>query len=377
MAAQTRAPAQGEAGRIEFSGGGDFHAELKQRVRALLDEPGRARRGQVRIYVKSAVMIAWLAASWAGLVFGAQTWWQAGLLAVSLGLAMAGLAFNITHDANHGSYSPHRRLNRAMAWTMDLIGASSYVWRAKHNVVHHTYTNIAGADSDIDSLPFARFAPDQRRRALHRFQHLYIWVLYGLFAIKWHTLGDFDHLRKGVIGETVVRWPRGWDLVGFWAGKAAFVSWSVVVPLLLHPAWQVAVAFGVASFVLALTLAVTFQLAHCVEEAEFSSVERMKQGGRTEWARHQVETTVDFAPRSRVLAWYLGGLNFQIEHHLFSKVCHTHYPAMAAVVREVCERHGVRHQTHPRLGSALSSHARWLREMGRPDPVPLTAASAS
>ena len=377
MAVQARAPLASGNGRIEFDGGGDFHAELKQRVRALLEEPGREHRAQMRMYVKSAVMAGWLVASWIGLVLLAQTWWQAGLLATSLGLAMAGLAFNISHDANHGSYSPHRRLNRAMGWTMDLMGASSYVWRAKHNVVHHTYTNIAGADSDIDSMPFARFAPDQRRRVLHRFQHLYIWVLYGLFAIKWHTLGDFDHLRKGVIGETPVRWPRGGDLVGFWAGKLAFVAWSVVIPLLLHPAWQVAAVFGVVSFVLAVTLAVTFQLAHCLEEAEFSSVDRMKEGGRTEWARHQVETTVDFAPRSRFLAWYLGGLNFQIEHHLFSRVAHTHYPAMAVVVREVCERHGVRHQTHPHLGSALASHARWLREMGRPDTLPVCGPAAS
>ena len=371
MASHHQAPPASGGDRIRFSGGGEFHAELKERVAALLREPGRARRAQRRLYVKSAVMALWLVASWVGLVLVADAPWEAGLLAVSLGLAMAGLAFNVTHDANHGSWSPHRRLNRAMAWTLDLLGASSYIWRTKHNVVHHTYTNIEGADSDIDSMPFARFAPAQPRRVLHRFQHVYIWVLYGLFAIKWHTVGDFGYLRTGRIGETPVRWPRGREAVGFWAGKAAFVTWSVAIPLLLHPAWQVAVAFGVVSFVLALTLAVTFQLAHCVDEAEFSSVGEMAGTGRVDWARHQVETTVDFAPRSRLLAWYMGGLNFQVEHHLFSRVAHTHYPAMAGVVREVCERHGVRHRSHPTLLSALASHARWLREMGRPEaPAP-------
>jgi linoleoyl-CoA desaturase len=354
-------------GRIDFQGGGPFYTELRLRVRQMLSEPGRARRAQARMYVKSTVIVAWVAASWVGLVVLADTWWQAGLLAVSLGLALAGYAFNITHDANHGSYSPHRRLNRAMCWSMDLLGASSYVWRTKHNVVHHTYTNIAGADSDIDSMPFARFAPEQPRRALHRFQHLYMWVLYGLFAIKWHTVGDFGYLWEGRIGQTPVRWPRGADLAGFVAGKVAFVAWSIVIPLLLHPAWQVAVVFGLTSFVLAFTLAVTFQLAHCVEEAEFPSAGEMSGDGATEWARHQVETTVDFAPRSRVLAWYMGGLNFQIEHHLFSRVCHIHYPAMAEIVREVCARHGVRHQAHPGLGAALVSHTRWLRRMGRSD----------
>ncbi|MDX6556705.1 MAG: linoleoyl-CoA desaturase [Miltoncostaeaceae bacterium] len=361
----TSEPAATAPARVDFQGGGAFYAELRERVHHLLADPARARRAQRAIYAKSIVMVVWAIGSWIALVLVAQTWWQAGAAAVSLGLGLAGVGFNITHDANHGSYSPHRRLNRALSWTMDLIGASSYVWRIKHNVVHHTYTNIAGADADIDSMPFARFAPEQPRRILHRFQHFYVWGLYGLFAIKWHTTGDIGYLWAGSIGKTPLRRPRGRDLLGFCAGKALFAAWTVVVPLLLHPAWQVAVAFGAVSFVMAVTLAVTFQLAHCLEEADFPSAGRLAAGGRTEWARHQVETTVDFAPRNRVLTWYLGGLNFQIEHHLFSRVVHTQYPALAAVVQEVCERHGVRYQNHSTVGGALASHARWLRRMGR------------
>jgi len=365
--------------RIDFQGGGAFYDELKARVAQHLADGGRVRRAQVRMYLKSATVFIWFAASWALLMFAPVTWWQAGLLSVSLGLALAGLAFNITHDANHGSYSPSRRLNRAMCFSMDFLGASSYVWRTKHNVVHHTYTNIAGADSDIDSMPFARLAPEQPLRSMHRFQHFYLWVLYGLFAIKWHTTGDFGYLIEGRVAETPIRWPRGGQLIGFWAGKAVFLSWALVIPILFHPFWTVAVVFGIASFVLALTLAVTFQLAHCLEEAEFPSAQEMSGAERTEWARHQVETTVDFAPRNPLLAWYLGGLNFQIEHHLFSRVCHTHYPAVAPIVREVCARHGVRYQAHRTLRSALASHARWLRQMGRREtagvPVPTRAAS--
>jgi linoleoyl-CoA desaturase len=266
--------------RVDFRGGGAFHSELRERVHQLLADPARRRRAQRAMYAKSAVMAGWAVGSWVVLVVVADAWWQAAAAAVSLGLALAGIGFNITHDANHGSYSPHPRLNRVMSWSMDVIGASSYVWRTKHNVVHHTYTNIAGADSDIDSMPFARFAPEQPRRALHRYQHIYVWALYGLFAIKWHTTGDFGYLREGAIGATAMRWPRGRDLVGFWAGKVLFVTWAFVVPLLLHPAWLVALGFVAVSFVLAGTLAVTFQLAHCLEEAEFPSAERMAAAGR-------------------------------------------------------------------------------------------------
>ena len=353
---------------IDFQGGGEFYGEMKSRVRAYLADPKRVRRGERQILTKTVIIATWMIASWVGLMFWASNWWQAGLLSVSAGLALAGLGFNVTHDANHGSYSRRRWLNHMMRWSLDVIGGSSYVWRTKHNVVHHTYTNIAGADSDIDSLPFARFAPDQQVRPFHRFQHFYMWGLYGLFAIKWHTTGDFDYLLKGKIGETPIRWPKGRELVGFVAGKLVFVSWTVIIPLLLRPALPVVACFLVASFVLAFTLSITFQLAHCLEEAEFSSVERMQATDeRTEWARHQVETTVDFAPKSRILAWYMGGLNFQIEHHLFTKVCHVHYPHIASIVRDVCQKHGVDYQAHPSLWSAVASHARWLRKMGRPE----------
>lgn len=266
-------------GSIEFNGGGAFYADLKARVRAHLAEPGRQERAQRRMYVKTAIILAWTVASWALLVFAAATWWQAALLVVSLGLALAGIGFNVTHDANHGSYSTNRGFNRAMRWSLDVMGASSYVWRIKHNVAHHTFTNISGADSDIEQLPLARLAPDQRRRWFHRYQHVYIWPLYGLFAVKWHTVGDVGLLLRGRVGETPLPWPRRRELAGLVLGKIAFVSWSVVIPLLLHPAWEVAVAFLATSFVLAATLAVVFQLAHCLEEAEVLERRVHERGG--------------------------------------------------------------------------------------------------
>ena len=368
---------QATARTIGFSGGGAFYRELKALVNDHVSDPARARRAQRRIYIKSLVLLLWTAASWAGLVFVATTWWQAGLLSVSLGLALAGIGFNVTHDANHGSYSERRRLNHYMRWSLDLIGASSYVWRIKHNVLHHTYTNISGADSDIEQLPFLRLAPDQKRRWFHRFQHIYAWPLYGAFAVKWQMFGDISRLMVGNIEGTPVPWPRGRELVGFVLGKLLFVGWSVVIPLMFHAPLHVILVFVVTSSVLAFVLALTFQLAHCVEEAEFTTVDEMTGGESVEWALHQLDTTVDFAPRSRVLAWYMGGLNFQIEHHLFSRVCHTHYPSLAPIVRAVCERHGVTYRVHQTFAGAVMSHVRWLQRMGRATvrtPVALDAA---
>lgn len=351
---------------IQFRGGGEFSRDVRACLASLSEDVEARKRAQRGLYVKSAIMMFWAIASWALLVFWASSLWAGALLAVSLGLAVAGIGFNLTHDANHGSYSPHSRLNRIMRWSIDGIGGSSYVWRVKHNVVHHTYTNISGADSDIGQLPFLRLAPAQRRFWYHRAQHIYTWPLYGLFAVKWQLFGDITQLAIGNIEGTPLPWPRGRELAGFWLGKVVFVGWAIVIPLLVRPVWEVVAGFAIASFVMAFVLAVTFQLAHCLEEAEFSSIAEMEQAGSTEWTRHQLASTVDFAPNSRVLTWYLGGLNFQIEHHLFSRVCHVHYPTLAPRVREVCDRYGVEYQVHASVWSALASHTRWLRRMGRP-----------
>ena len=231
--------------RIDFDGGGAFYADLKLSVTRLLAEPGRARRAQIRMYAKSGVVVAWAVASWLLLVFGVpQNWWQAGLLAVSLGLALAGIGFNIPHDANHGAYSPHRRLNRVMRWSLDLLGASSYVWRTKHNVVHHTYTNISGADSDIDSMPFARL---RARPAAAPRSTASSTSTSGRSTGSSRSSGTRRRLRLPARGPDrrhaaalAPRAPAG-RLLARQGRLRRPGRWCI--PLLLHPAWQVAVVF--------------------------------------------------------------------------------------------------------------------------------------
>ncbi|MEW6581311.1 MAG: acyl-CoA desaturase [Actinomycetota bacterium] len=356
-----------------FTGGGEFHAELRRRVGEVLT-PRRLRHGRLRFAAKAVFMVAWAVASYLGLLLGATTPWLVVALAASLGFALAGVAFTIGHDANHGAVFRSRRLNRALGAVFDLLGASSHVWRTKHNQAHHSYTNVAGADDDIEMLPLARLAPEQRRRWFHRWQHVYLWPIYGLYTLRAHLVGDFLELAQGRIGGiTPLRRPAGGEMAVFLAGKAAFWSWALVIPLLTRPwYWVIPVFLGV-SWIMGFTLAIVFQLAHCVDEARFSSVEEMRAGPAREWAVHQVETTVDFCTGNRLMAWYLGGLNFQIEHHLFPKVCHVHYPSMLRVVRATCDEFGVRHMVQPTLRSALASHVRWLRMMGSTDPVPAPA----
>jgi len=351
-------------GKLTFARDSGFHGAVKRRVHAYFERTGLSQRDSPRMYFKTVVLLFWFGASYALLVFAATTAWQGALLSLSLALAMAGVGFAIQHDANHGAYSDRAAVNRVMGLTLDMLGASSYVWRFRHNLAHHTYTNLDGADDDINFVPFARLSPAQPRYRLHRLQHVYLWALYWFLFPKWHLVDDFKNLTQARFAAHRFPRPRGASLVELVGGKALFFGWAFLVPLLFHRWWIVLFFYAATSLILGTILAVVFMLAHCVEEAEFP--EHSGGTGRLSrsWAVHQVETTVDFAPGARLLSWYVGGLNFQIEHHLFPRICHVHYPHIAGIVQATCAEFGVRYASHATFAGAIASHWRWLRRMG-------------
>jgi linoleoyl-CoA desaturase len=334
-----------------------FHAELRREVAAYFAT--RSAHDAPKLYVKAFAMLAWFAASWWALVFVADSAPVAIVLAVSTGLALAGAGMGFQHDAVHGSLSRHRVVNRAFSVTFDAMGASSHVWRTKHNVIHHAHTNIAGADDDLDAGPLARFSAAQRRRRAHRWQHLYMWPLYGFLHIKWAFVDDFVNLAQSRVGTRRLPRPRSSDWIQLVAGKAIYIGFAVVIPLALHPVGHVVALYAIAAATAGITLAITFQLAHCVEEADFPTT--LSGDG---FAAHQLATTVDFARDNRALTWFVGGLNFQVEHHLFPQVSHVHYPALSAIVERVSRRHGIRYRAQPTLRGAIASHFRHLRRLG-------------
>jgi linoleoyl-CoA desaturase len=312
------------------------------------------------------VILSGFALSYALLVFVVNAWFLALPLGVLLGLTTALIGFNIMHDGGHGAYSRRPRINRLMATSLDLIGGSSYLWHWKHGIIHHTYPNVSGRDADVDLGPFGRLTPDQPRWAHQRWQHWYIWPLYGVLAIKWHLYDDFRDLIAGRIGSVPFPRPRGRELVILVGGKMVFFGLALGIPMLVHPPWAVLGYYGVAAFALGMALSLVFQLAHSVEEAAFPLPTPGTFRLARPWAVHQVETTVDFLQGSRVAAWLLGGLNFQIEHHLFPRICHVNYPALSKLVEQTCREFGVRYTAHRTLWAGIGSHARLLRSMGLP-----------
>jgi linoleoyl-CoA desaturase len=357
----------GEAGRkLRFDRNNAFQTELRRRVDHYFQQTGQPQRDCAAMYCKTAVILLWFAATYGLLVFVAQTWWQVVPLSMFLGLAMAAIGFNIQHDASHQAYSDRPWLNQLMALTMDMVGGSSYVWYWKHHVFHHTYANIAGYDADVSLGGLGRLTPHQPWLKVYQWQHLYLWMLYGAMAINWHLYEDFNAVIRGRIGENAFPRPKGWDLVKLLGGKAVFFTLAFGIPLMHHSIVTVLLVYGLTTLVLGVVLSLVFQLAHCVDNAEFPLPLPGSNCMASAWAIHQVETTVNFSRHNPVLTWFLGGLNFQVEHHLLPRICHIHYPALAPLVQATCQEFGVTYREHSSFLAGVGSHVRWLQQLGRP-----------
>lgn len=289
-----------------------------------------------------------------------------GLYLIS-GLGMAGIGMGVMHDANHGSWSRNRQVNRLLGLTMNLIGANAYVWKIQHNMLHHTYTNIEGADDDIVTPFFLRFSPHEEQRWMHRYQHIYSWFFYGLSTLSWVTTKDFNNLKefyqKGLIKEKRTYQRERLRLA---AWKAFYHAFALVVPMLMVPVspFLVLAAFVSMHFMTGLVITMIFQTAHVMPSTAYPLPD---ENGvvANDWTLHQLVTTTNYAPNSKVFAWLIGGLNHQVEHHLLPGICHVHYKHLAPIVRQTAEEYGIPYHSKPTFWDALTDHTRMLKELGR------------
>jgi len=316
------------------------------------------------MFLKTGIILTWFVGSYLFLVFGAASLLEAAVavLAVAQGFVLIG--FNVMHDGAHGSYSRNRRVNWAMGFALDVIGGSHIFWRRQHNQLHHTYTNIHELDPDIHTYGLIRLSPDQAWRPPHRFQHLYAFPVYCLLTLSLVVFDDFHKFFSGRIGHQKIHPPARWESVLFFLMKAFYFGYALVLPCLFHPLLHVLIAFLCVHMILGFTFATVFQLAHAVEGNTFPGPDARTGAMENEWAVHEVETTANFASQNRVASWYVGGLNFQIEHHLFPKVSHVHYPAISRIVQETCREFDVPYVCHPTVWSAVRSHYHFLKGLG-------------
>lgn len=297
-------------------------------------------------------------------------------LYVTAGLGMTGVGMGIMHDAIHGSYSKKQKINKLLGYTFNLIGGNASVWKVQHNVLHHTYTNIEHSDDDLNAPFFLRFSPHAKKYWVHQFQHLYIWFFYGLATISWITTKDYVRLKRYKnMGFFDGKNEYRNSIISITAWKLFYYSYALVLPLIMAPQawWIIVLAFLSMHFVTGIFISTVFQVAHIMPDVDFPLPNSNNQISE-DWYKHQFATTSNFSPRSSLFSWFIGGLNYQVEHHLLPNVCHIHYKKLSSIVADTAKEYGMPYHSKRTFISAIWHHAKMLRELGRvPELVPVSA----
>jgi linoleoyl-CoA desaturase len=346
----------------------EFVAELKRRVNQYFKEKGISKQANFTMVLKTISMIALLLVPYALMMFGVvSNIWAHYLMWAIMGLGVSGIGMSVMHDANHGAYSKSRTINRVIGRFIDLVGGNATNWKIQHNLLHHTYTNIHGLDQDINAGVVLRLSPEQKRRKFHKYQHIYAWFLYGLMTLPWMTVKDFfqmvefrnKNLNKG---RSRKFWQEYTLMVAI---KIFYYSYMLVLPIIILPFawWQIILGFVLMHYVTGGTLATIFQLAHVMPET-MNKLEIVDNSMEENWFVHQLETTTDFARNNWLISWYIGGLNFQVEHHLFPNICHVHYKRLSQIVEETAREYGVVYNNIPSMMRALIEHGKVLKRLG-------------
>ncbi len=344
-----------------------FFPTLRKRVNAYFKDNDITRYGNREMYIKSAALIGVYFGAYFSILFLPLSPWWLLPFAILMGIAKAGIGMSVMHDALHGSFTKNTLVNKLMGHTSYAVGVNAFVWQIQHNIFHHTYTNIHGLDEDIGTKVVIRLSKHAPLRKYHRFQHIYVFFLYSFLTI--HLIIDdllklINYQKTGMIKQQKAK--SGKEFFRLVSLKLLYLFFTLAVPMLVTSLlwWQVVIGFVAMHLVAGVILSVVFQMAHIVEGAhqplpnETGDIENA-------WAVHQLLTTANFSRNSRLLNWFIGGLNFQIEHHLFPNVCHVHYRKISKIVEQTAQEFNLTYNVKPTLANALHSHVRMLKMLGR------------
>ncbi len=350
----------------------DFFPTLRKRVDQYFKENNLSKHANSTMIIKTIFILTGFVGTYLLLL---SNWFSVGqmlVLAILNGLFTALIGLNITHDAMHGSYSSNKNVNYIIGLCFNIIGANDYMWKISHNVMHHTFTNVPGQDADIDQVPVLRLNPQQELWWIHRFQYIYTFFFYALTSIAWVFVRDFaEYFHPKVAGYKRTDKPVREFLRMIFFKIIYYILFLVIPFMVIDLPWHyILIGFIILHMVEGIALALVFQLAHVVEGTHFPSPDEDGQLG-TSWEVHQMYTTADFACENKLVNYFFGGLNFQVEHHLFPHICHVHYTAIAPIVKQTAEEYGLPYYSHPTYFGAIRSHIRMLKKFGRGEEVPL------
>ncbi|CAL1518933.1 acyl-CoA desaturase [Chitinophaga sp. MM2321] len=359
--------------RFPSRGNASFFDAVKAGVDQYFKSNDLSPYGNINMWVKAAVMLLLYLGPYVCIITGvgdSHVWLFLGLWFL-MGLGMVGIGTAIMHDANHGALSKHKKVNTVVGHLIELIGGYSVTWKIQHNILHHTYTNIEGLDDDIDSNALLRFSPHRPLYWFHRYQFIYAWFLYTLLTLFWMSAKDFIQLynyrRYGLLRKQRISFKKAMLQASLLC--IFYHAYALVLPLIFSgmPWYTILSGYLLMHVTAGFALSCIFQPSHIVETSAFE--QPVEESGephmKNSWAIHQVLNTADYAPRNRFISWFIGGLNYQIEHHLFPGICHVHYRKISLIVKNAARTYGLPYHVHPTFLKALFAHAKMLKQLGR------------
>jgi len=350
-----------------------FFKTLNKRVNSYFKNNNITKSGNWKIWIKTIIMFSLLITPYVLIsIFSIPTWLQI-LFSVVMGIGLAGVGMNVMHDGNHGSFSNKKWINRIMGGSIYLLAGNRYNWQVQHNVLHHTYTNIHGHDEDLEAGRIIRFSKHSEWKWFHKFQHYYSVLLYGLLTLNWSITTDFLQMKRymrrklshGKFPNPFVNWSK---LV---ISKILYFMFWLIVPILIFNIvwWKVLISFIIMHYTAGLILSLVFQLAHIMNEAEMPTPDSLGNI-KNSWAIHQLKTTVNFASNNRFVSWFTGGLNHQVEHHIFPNISHIHYDKIADIVKKTAKEFNLPYNEFKTTKDAVLAHFQYLKLMGiRPKTI--------
>jgi len=357
-----------EAVKFNIKNQPEFFREVVKRVNAHFKINKRSKHANFSMVAKTIFMCALYFVPFVLIISNVVTSVAGNMFMWFLmGLGMSGIGLAVMHDANHGSYSRNKRVNHAIGLIINFVGGYHINWKIQHNVLHHSFTNIEGLDDDISKTGALRLSPHQDKKRRYRFQAFYAPILYSILSLYWFLGKDIvqtiKYGKENLVQEQGISLRRA--AVEIFFMKMGYLFLFVVLPIALSSIawWQTLLGFLLMHAVCGQILALIFQCAHVLEETDFF----LPDGSgsmENSWAIHQMRTTANFANDSKFFSWFVGGLNYQIEHHLFPNICHVHYRDIAVIVKSTAAEFNVPYNQHRTFYGALRSHFKVLNSLG-------------
>jgi linoleoyl-CoA desaturase len=357
--------------KVSFSkNNNEFVSELREKIKRYFEKENISKYGNASLVFKSFIMFSVYIAPFVLMLTGIIQTLPVFLLCwLFMGIGMAGVGMGVMHDANHRSFSQNNTVNKWLSKSAYLLGAYPKNWQFQHNTLHHGFTNIDNYDEDISPAGILRFSPHSPLYKIHKYQYVYAWFFYSLMSFSWIVLKDFTRLYRYKKLDPALKNQKKFNksLLELIVSKIVYYTIFLVLPILLVPfAWYwVLLGFLSMHFVCGLILSTIFQTAHVVTDSEFPLPD--ENGSiNSNWAVHQLKTTSDFSPKSIIFSWLIGGLNYQIEHHLFPNISHVHYRRISRIVKETAENYNLPYHVHSNFLQAVGMHVKMLKLLGKP-----------